>query len=269
MNTKTFSLEAHIPKKDILDARTLLAVNIGVSLLMFSASRAVLGSAFCIALTVMLLFRMGTAALKYTIAFTVCCAASASVLLQPQFPALKGLLTIVGFLGFMTSKIFPLIMIAHTVIRKVNSNVLVCALRKMRLHKGFVLALTVALRFLPTARQEVQLIKECMKMRGIELTFKRFLKSPALIIEYSLVPLLFRSVKISEEMTAAALVKGVEYPGEKTSLTDVRLTVFDWAFFCTAVCIMAVSFLYGTRIEAAVGNGMSLVYHLVVQGGRL
>lgn len=246
MNSTQFSIEPYIPKKNILDVRTLLVLNIGLSVLMFYGSNLVAAAAFCISFGVMLLFGLHKSAAKYAFAFVLC---RLFILLPVVFLRLRGSLSVIGFLAFGALRCIPLIMIAHTVIKKVDSGVLVCALKKLGLHKGFVLALTVALRFLPTARQEMTLIKECMKMRGIEAGFKNFCKNPSLIIEYSLVPLLFRSVKISEEMTAAALVKGTEYPGKKTSLTDVRLTLIDAVFLLAALCVMTASVMYEPYLE--------------------
>lgn len=261
-----FSVESYIPKKDILDVRILLTINIVASVLLFAASGVVTSAVFIVAFSVMLLFKMQKTAGKYTVAFAVCMAVMTIVMLLPDGFTLKSVLAIFGFLNFMVAKGIPLFMIAHVIIKKVNSGVLVCALRKMGIHKGFVLAITVGLRFLPTARHEMGIIKDCMKMRGIELSLKSFLKNPALIIEYSLVPLLFRSVKISEEMTVAALVKGVEYSGKKNSLIDVSLSAFDLFFLCAAFCFMGAAFIYSSYIGSALLQAVQVFARMFSKG---
>lgn len=262
MMADTFSIDEYIPKKDILDVRTLLAINFLSSLLVFSGSTILTVTIFCISFTVMLIFRLPKTALKYTVAFFVCYMISAAAVFACNTLKLGGFISVVDFFGFMAAKMIPLFMIAHTIIKKVNSDVLVYALRKLGLNKGFVLALTVSLRFIPTARHELPLIKDCMKMRGVEVTVKQFFKNPAIIIEYSLVPLLFRGLKISEEMTAAALVKGVEYGGKKTSLINVQLTVFDALFFCISLFLMLAVFIYSAPLEKMLHENITAVFHL-------
>lgn len=267
MEHKDFSVEAYIPQKDILDVRILLAINFISSVFLFAASTILTITIFCISFTVMFLFKMKKTALKYTVAFFICQILSGIV--PHIFTAEKfhGFIAFIGFICFMIAKTLPLFMIAHVITKKVNSGVLVCALRKLGLHKGFVLALTVALRFIGTARHEIAVIKDCMKMRGIDVTLKRFFKNPQLVIEYLLVPLLFRSLKISDEMTAAALVKGVEYGGKKTSLVDVRITAFDAIFFLVSVLLMVLCFLYGKAFEKMLYENISRLFGFAFSQG--
>ena len=46
--------------------------------------------------------------------------------------------------------------------------------------------------------------------------------------------MLFRSEKITEEFSGAALVKGYEYGGTRTSYFDVRMGGKDWAMIFLA-----------------------------------
>ncbi len=246
--SSNFNIDEYLRKKDPLDVRTLLLFNIVVSLLLLYAGQfSVLLAGFLVSLTVMGLFKMWHVMAKYILAIAILEAFVIFSHIEVPYTWLKAMLGVFGFAGYMTARLLPLIMVAHTIIKKIPSSTLVYALRKMHFHKGFVLSLTVALRFLPTARQEFVFIRESMRMRGIEITAKNFFKHPAMIIEYSLVPILFRSVKISEEMTAAAMVKGIEYDGKKTNLTNIRMTIFDWLFILLSSAFISSSF-YWDRI---------------------
>ena len=61
-----------------------------------------------------------------------------------------------------------------------------------------------------------------MRIRGIESGFMQNLMHPIRCIEYLLVLLLMRSFKIADELSAAAMVRGIERQGEKTLLYDFR-----------------------------------------------
>ncbi|PIE97439.1 MAG: hypothetical protein CR988_07855 [Treponema sp.] len=246
----SFNIEDHIRKRDPLDVRTLLLFNITVSLLLLYAGNfAVLLASFCVSLSVMLFFKMWKVMAKYCTAFVIMQGFVLLSHVEMPYAWLKAVIGVLGFLGYMTSRLLPLIMVAHTIIKKIPSSTLVYALRKMHFHKGFVLSLTVALRFLPTARQEFVFIRESMRMRGIELTAKNFFKNPGMIIEYSLVPILFRSVKISEEMTAAAMVKGVECECRKTNLSNIKMTIFDWLFILFSSAFLVSSFYWNQYFD--------------------
>ncbi len=244
----SFDIQDHIRKRDPLDVRTLLLFNITVSLLLlYAGDFSVLLASFCVSLSVMILFKMWKVIMKYVIALVIMQGFVLLSHIEMPYSWLRAVLGVFGFAGYMTSRLLPLIMVAHTIIKKIPSSTLVYALRKMHFHKGFVLSLTVAIRFLPTARQEFIFIRESMRMRGIEITGKNFFKHPAMIIEYSLVPILFRSVKISEEMTAAAMVKGIEYEGKKTNLSNIKMTIYDLLFVLISIAFVSSSF-YWNRI---------------------
>lgn len=247
MQTNRFSIETYIPKRNILDIRTLLIINIVSSIIIFSLGDFLTIVALSFSVICMTLFKMWKPLFAYFATFIslffiskICVFFNTSVL--------KNVFSILGFIFFMTAKIIPLIMIGHIIIKKIDSSVLVCALRRIGVSKRLVLAITVALRFLPTARKEVKLIRECMKMRGIDFSIKSFFKNPLKLIEYSIVPLLFRSVKTSEEMTAAAIVKGVECPCKKTSLIDVRISNFDIVFLIAYFTTIILVCNYGSQI---------------------
>ena len=48
-------------------------------------------------------------------------------------------------------------------------------------------------------------------------------------------PMLFKSLKTTEELSCATLVKGFENTGHKTSYFDVRFRVVDVVFLLTVI----------------------------------
>lgn len=93
------------------------------------------------------------------------------------------------------------------------------ALQTLRIPRKASLALTVVLRFLPTYFKEISLIRHSLKLRGVKLSLARLEDSLA----YVFMPLLLRSERIADEMTAAGLSKGIESEGERSCYQDVRL----------------------------------------------
>jgi len=62
---------------------------------------------------------------------------------------------------------------------------------------------------------------------------------PAKILEYRMVPLLISCVKIGEELSAAALTRGLGAPGRRTNICRIGFGKFD--IVAAAICV--VSFL--------------------------
>ena len=54
------------------------------------------------------------------------------------------------------------------------------------------------------------------------------IKSPLKTIEYVLIPLLFSCISVMEEMAAAALARGIESEGERSSFEKVKLGAMDY-----------------------------------------
>ena len=90
----------------------------------------------------------------------------------------------------------------------------------------------VIFRFFPTVSEEYQAIRDAMKMRGIRFGGK----NPFLMVEYRLVPLIVSVVKIGDELSAAALTRGLGAPGRRTNLCRIGFHAQDLmaALFCVA-----------------------------------
>ena len=86
---------------------------------------------------------------------------------------------------------------------------------------------SVLLRFVPTIKIELKALKENMKIRGI-ITSRFFpLLHPIKYIEYTLVPLLMRMIKISDELSASALIRGLDSNENRVTLTKLRFRTTD------------------------------------------
>ena len=84
------------------------------------------------------------------------------------------------------------------------------------------------LRFIPTIKIELKALKENMKIRGIVTS--RFSRCYIQLkyIEYTLVPLLMRMIKISDELSASALIRGLDSDEKRVTLTELRFRKTDF-----------------------------------------
>ena len=110
----------------------------------------------------------------------------------------------------------------------------VCAMRRMRVPETVIIPCMVVIRFFPTIREDYRQIRHAMALRGIASGGAGLLLHPAQSLEYILMPLLMNSNNVAQDLSVAALTKGIGLPGEHTCLTQIRMTALDWSYM--AVC---------------------------------
>ena len=131
-----------------------------------------------------------------------------------------------GTLVYIFLRMIPVMMIAYILVKDIKSNELLSSFEQIHLPKELMLSITVALRFFPTYKLEIKMIRESLKMRNIQVK----LSEPLKFLEYWIVPVLMRINLISEEMTATAMTKGVESPNKRTSFYNTKMKKVDFIF---------------------------------------
>lgn len=131
-----------------------------------------------------------------------------------------------GTLVYIFLRMIPVMMIAYILVKDIKSNELLSSFEQIHLPKKLMLSITVALRFFPTYKLEIKMIRESLKMRNIHVK----LSEPLKFLEYWIVPVLMRINLISEEMTATAMTKGVESPNKRTSFYNTKMKKVDYIF---------------------------------------
>lgn len=106
----------------------------------------------------------------------------------------------------------------------------VAAMERMRVPQKVVIPVSVVFRFFPTVKEEYAAIRDAMKMRGITT-----LRSPMKMLEYRVVPLMISIAKIGEELSAAALTRGLGAPQKRTNICTIKFGPLDVFFFLLTI----------------------------------
>ena len=117
----------------------------------------------------------------------------------------------------------PCFGLVFALMKKYSSAELLSSLETMRIPRTLVVAVTITLKYIPTFAREFKYIRESMRLRGIPFTLRRPVKS----FQYFVVPQLFRCAALSEEVTAAGLVKGIDAPIKRTSYFEQKVRFTD------------------------------------------
>lgn len=139
------------------------------------------------------------------------------------------------FLKSIPVYITLLILMRHT-----PMNELIAALQKIHIPMLLLIPFTVMYRYIPTIRQEFTYIHESLVMRGLHSSVKKTVCHPMQSAEHYLVPLLFRSEQIVEELTAATLCKGLDINRERTCYTEVKLQCVDYLYLAALLIIAGI-----------------------------
>ncbi len=126
---------------------------------------------------------------------------------------------------------------------KIPSGKLIAVFQKSSLPQSVILILIVIFRFMPTISGEFRAIREAMKVRGFTVSFKRVLLHPLMTMEYAVVPLIFRSIKIGDELAAASIVRGIENPNKKYSYYSTKLGRFDVGVLLISLFLLVLAFV--------------------------
>ena len=118
------------------------------------------------------------------------------------------------------------------------------AMERMHITEKIVIPMSVIFRFFPTISEEYQAIRDAMKMRGIRFGGK----NPFLMLEYRLVPLMVSVVKIGDELSAAALTRGLGAPVKRTNVCQIGFHVQDLIAILFCVICFAL-FLFQQQIS--------------------
>lgn len=179
----------------------------------------------CVSLLLLLIIACGCqrVAGKLAFAFTVC------LLLQyyivPVIPPIIGssLFILVSY----ARKIFPCLIVGAMLLQSVSSRELVLALRRCHIPQSFIIPLSVALRYFPAIKEEASHIRDVMKLRNIHGVER---------IECFVVPIIISASNTAEELSAAAVTRGIENPKKKTSAVVLKMKL--WDYICMALGVM-------------------------------
>ena len=87
----------------------------------------------------------------------------------------------------------------------------------------------VILRFMPTMLSELADVRDAMRTRGFLRSPAHVLAHPLATLEFGVVPMVFRSLTIADELASSCIVRGIESPCAKQSYYAHGMRIGDGA----------------------------------------
>jgi energy-coupling factor transporter transmembrane protein EcfT len=220
-----------------LDPRCKLLLLIAVGMVNYFLSGDVVSLSLMIVFcTFIIAGRGGKWAIKMLISYVVVAYLNALL----RYISVPGLSVIMLVFGVTILKMIPIIMIGRWIIITTHMDDLMVSLQRMKMPNSVIIPFVVMFRYIPTLGIEYRMIKNAMSLRGISDTFLKRLLHPLATIEYILIPLLMRCLKVTDELAASGSTRGLERDVKRYSLSEVGFTSKEYA-----VSIMALLFLGG------------------------
>lgn len=224
----------------VLDPRTKLFMLVTITTLMFSTSNEGIMNVVkpilsLIPFALILSERRFKTAGKYALLYVVC-----FILERLALNVWSGMLSfMVLAVSSIMTRFAPGIMTGAYLISSTSVSEFIGAMERMHITEKIIIPLSVIFRFFPTIGEEYQAIRDAMKMRNIRFGGR----NPFLMIEYRLIPLMVSVVKISDELSAAALTRGLGAPVRRTNVCEIGFHVQDIIAIVLCLACFAVFFL--------------------------
>lgn len=145
--------------------------------------------------------------------------------LVPKLPLLTG--GVIYMFSMYIRKLIPCFILGDFLIATTQVSKFMAAVYKMKVPKNFAIALSITFRYFPVMSEEWGLIKEAMMFRGLNTSFTGMLRRPIKTMEYVYVPMLVSASKISDEITQAAITRGIDHICRRTCIETVEFSIQD------------------------------------------
>ena len=139
---------------------------------------------------------------------------------------------------------FPVVMSIALIYKNTRVSEMTASFTKMGVSRKVTVPIAVAIRYIPALKEEWIHIRDAMRMRnvtrGIQNPFIRFVKR----LECYLVPIFVSSLQSADELSAAAVTRGIENPARPTCRNYRPMGLKDYvviavAFSITVYCFVA------------------------------
>ena len=226
-----------------LDARVkvaaLLAVNVVAVLnLSFSVEIAVM---MCI-VAALLYSRLNRTAARCTATYT------AAVIIMAFAGGENGIASVLLVVAMVIRKTTPIFGLGYCLVATTKISELLVVMQKLHLPNGITIPFSVVLSYFPSLASEWRNVTGAMKMRGFGVSPKNVAFHLVRTMEYVMVPIIVRSATIAEEISAAAITRGIEAQDARTTVYPMEIGLAD--VICLVVCACLVAAAVASRMGA-------------------
>lgn len=134
----------------------------------------------------------------------------------------------------------PGVMMSYWFVSTTTVSEFMAACDRIRLTQSIEIPLVVMMRYFPTIAQDYSQISDATKMKALGLS-----QGPIIAAENRLVPLLASAVRGGEDLSAAALTRGLGAPIHRTNICEIGFHACDMMLLSVCALGAILVFLIG------------------------
>lgn len=124
-------------------------------------------------------------------------------------------------------KVYPCGMLSGVLLSTTKVGEFLCAMEKIHAPRTLTVAFAVMLRYIPTIREDWHAICDAMRLRDISPSLPALFVHPARTVECIYVPLMMAASRAADELSIAAVTRGIENPKDRTCLIQIGMRGAD------------------------------------------
>ena len=132
---------------------------------------------------------------------------------------------------YIITKILPTVILARYIVKTTKVSEFLTAMNRLHVTDKLTIPISVIFRFFPTVVEESRSINDAMRMRGIEMGAGKAAEA----VEYRMVPLIASCSIIGEELSAAAMTRGLDVGEKRSCIWNIRFGFIDYMII--ALCL--------------------------------
>lgn len=212
-----------------LDPRTNMGLLLALTLVSFVGKPLWLEVGFVLALAFLqLLCGYGRMAMSFVVAFALL----AWVLDHAFAAGAVAFLSSLTYILTLVRRVFGVLMVSSLLAADNSAHRITAALRHLRVSETVLVPLATALRYFPTLAEEVGHIRDALRLRDISLSER---------VEALVVLLMMSATNMADELSRAAVCRGIENPARRPDTERLRMGALDWVVLALAVVACALA----------------------------
>lgn len=136
--------------------------------------------------------------------------------------------------GYILTHFVATVAMGNYVITTTSVSEFIAAMEKIYMPQAIIVPMSVMFRMFSTIATEWKSICRTMNMREIHIGAVGIGK----ILEYQLIPMISSSVRIGEELSAAALIRGLGSPIKQTNICQIGFRAQDWLLLLVSLAVI-------------------------------
>lgn len=111
----------------------------------------------------------------------------------------------------------------------------IVAMRKCHISQKIIIPISVTIRYFPAIIEEIHYLCDAMKLRKVSFSDR---------LECFMVSMMMSATSTIEELSAAAVTRGIENPAPKTSIVNLKFNLLDYLSIFIGCIFLVRTFMY-------------------------